>query len=50
MKQNVSAGDVITMTKGVRHTIIANTELKLIEIQLGTDISVHDKQKFELEY
>lgn len=50
MKQNVSAGDVITMAKGVRHTIIANTELKLIEIQLGTDISVHDKQKFELEY
>ena len=50
MKQNVSAGDVITMEKGVRHTIIANTELKLIEIQLGTDISVHDKQKFELEY
>ena len=50
MKQNVSAGAVITMAKGVRHTIIANTELKLIEIQLGTDISVHDKQKFELEY
>ena len=50
MKQNVGAGDVITMAKGVRHTIIANTELKLIEIQLGTDISVHDKQKFELEY
>ena len=50
MKQNVSVGDVITMAKGVRHTIIANTELKLIEIQLGTDISVHDKQKFELEY
>ena len=50
MKQNVIAGDVITMAKGVRHTIIANTELKLIEIQLGTDISVHDKQKFELEY
>ena len=50
MKQNVSAGDVITMAKGVRHTIIANTKLKLIEIQLGTDISVHDKQKFELEY
>ncbi len=50
MKQNVSAGDVITMAKGVRHTIIANTELKLIEIQLGTDISAHDKQKFELEY
>lgn len=50
MKQNVKSGDVITMSAGCRHTIIAETELKLIEVQLGTDISVHDKQKFELEY
>mgnify|MGYP006964125141 CR=1 FL=1 len=31
------------------HTVIADTELKLIEVQLGADINVHDKQKFELE-
>lgn len=24
-------------------------QLKLIEVQLGADINVHDKQKFELE-
>lgn len=35
---------------GCRHTVIAETELKLIEVQLGEDINVHDKQKFELEY
>ncbi len=50
MKQSVKTGDVITMSAGCRHTIMAETELKLIEVQLGSDISVHDKQKFELEY
>lgn len=49
MEQPVKAGDVITMQAGCKHTIIADTELKLIEIQLGKNISVHDKQKFELE-
>lgn len=45
----VKAGDVITMQAGCRHTIIADTEINLIEIQLGKEISIHDKQKFELE-
>lgn len=49
MEQPVSAGDVITMEAGCRHTIISDTELKVIEVQLGKEISVHDKQKFELE-
>lgn len=45
----MKAGDVITMSAGCRHTVIAETELKLIEVQLGEAIDVHDKQKFELE-
>ena len=49
MEQAVKAGDVITMEAGCRHTIIADTELKLIEVQLGKEISVYDKQKYELE-
>jgi mannose-1-phosphate guanylyltransferase len=49
MEQNVKAGDVITMQAGCRHTIIAVTELKVVEVQLGKEISVHDKKKFELE-
>ncbi len=49
MEQQVHAGDVITMQAGCRHTIIAETELKLIEVQLGREISVYDKQKFALE-
>ena len=47
-RSRVKKGDVITMAAGCRHTVIADTELKLIEVQLGTDISVQDKEKFEL--
>lgn len=50
MQQSVKAGDVITMSAGCRHTIVAESELKLIEVQLGKEISAQDKQKFELEY
>lgn len=49
MEQPVKAGDVVTMQAGCRHTIIADTELKIIEVQLGKEISVHDKKKYELE-
>ena len=47
-EQAVSVGDVITMQAGCRHTVIADTALKLVEVQLGKDITVYDKQKFEL--
>ncbi len=49
MEQPVTAGDVITMQAGCRHTVCAITELKLIEVQIGEGISVDDKQKFEFE-
>lgn len=48
-KRMIKVGDVITMPAGCKHTVIAETELKIIEVQIGQDISVHDKQKFELE-
>ena len=48
MEQPVKAGDVVTMAAGCKHTIIADTELQLIEVQLGQDISVSDKHKYEL--
>lgn len=50
MERPVKAGDVVTMQAGCRHTILAETELKVLELQLGREISVHDKRKFELEY
>lgn len=50
MEQKVHAGDVITMQAGCRHTIISdNEEIRLIEVQLGKSISVHDKKKYALE-
>lgn len=50
METPVKPGDVITMEAGCRHTIIAKTEVRLIELQIGTEINAHDKHKFELEY
>ena len=49
MEQPVRAGDVITMAAGCKHTVIAETELQMIEVQLGREISVFDKKKYELE-
>ena len=45
VKQPVQAGDVIEMPIGCKHTVVAETELKIMETQLGKDISVHDKVK-----
>lgn len=48
MEQPVKPGDVITMSAGCKHTVIAGDEgLQLIEVQLGTGISVVDKKKYE---
>ena len=47
-ESRVSVGDVIRMPAGVPHTIIADTKLEVIEVQIGKDISVHDKKKLEL--
>ena len=49
MEQAVKAGDVITMAAGCKHTVIADTELQLIEVQLGSVITVSDKKKYEQE-
>lgn len=49
-ERQVRTGDVITMNAGCRHTVIADSELKMVEVQIGKDISVHDKQKYESVY
>ncbi len=50
MEQTIRPGDVITMDAGCRHAVIADTELQLVEVQLGREISVHDKKKYPLEF
>lgn len=49
IEQIVTIGDVITIEAGCKHTIIAESDLKLIEVRLGKDISVEDKHKYEEE-
>ncbi len=47
MKQTVKPGDVITMAAGCRHTLVAGDKgIQLIEVQLGSEISVNDKIKY----
>ena len=47
-EQTVKPGDVLYMPAGCRHTIIADAELKVIESQLGRDITVQDKIKYPM--
>ena len=48
VEQFIKVGDVVTMPAGCCHMVTAQTELKMIEIQLGSEINVHDKQKVKL--
>lgn len=48
MEQLIKPGDVVTMAAGCKHTVIAGKAgLQLIEVQLGSEISVNDKHKYE---
>ena len=46
MTQTVRPGDVITILAGCKHRVYALSELTIIEVQLGRNISVHDKKKY----
>lgn len=48
MEQEIAVGDVITMQAGCKHTVIAETELQLIEVQLGEEIMANDKHKYRI--
>ena len=37
------------MKAGCRHMVAAITDLTLVEVQIGKDITVHDKKKFPIE-
>ena len=48
IEQYVEAGDVITIQAGCKHTIFSITDLVIIEVQLGKDISASDKHKYQM--
>lgn len=43
MEQSVHPGDVITIAAGCKHMIIAETDLCLIEVQIGDELTSKDK-------
>lgn len=49
MEQTVRPGDVVTVAAGCKHTLIADTDMSVIEVQVGSDISQADKKVFPLE-
>lgn len=46
MEKMLNAGDVLTIAAGCKHTMIADTNLDIIEVQLGETISAEDKKKY----
>ena len=40
---------MITISAGCKHTIHADTEMQVIEVQLGSEIDVEDKMVHDLE-
>lgn len=46
-KQDVCAGDVVQIPRDCKHTIMAKTTLNVIEVQMGNDIDVKDKDVYE---
>lgn len=46
-ERQVKSGDIITLKAGCKHTVRAETELKIIEVQIGSDIDVKDKIKYK---
>lgn len=48
-QQAVQAGSVITLPAGSKHTVMADSDLHMIEVQIGRDISVADKTVYPLE-
>lgn len=48
VRRDVKVGDVIQIPAQCKHTIKAITKLKLIEVQIGDNITVKDKNKCEL--
>ena len=49
MEQVVRPGDVVTIAAGCKHTLIADTDMNVIEVQVGKDISQADKTVYTLE-
>ena len=48
MEQMIKPGDVISIAAGCKHTVIALTDLHIIETQVGEEVSKSDKNVYEM--
>ena len=46
-RRDVSSGDVVRLPKGCKHSVIASTHMQIIEVQIGEEITVEDKTKYQ---
>lgn len=46
LSTRVCPGDIIRLPHGSRHLLAAITRLEAIEVQMGNNIDVHDKRKY----
>ena len=49
LEKPCSAGDIISLPEGCKHTVIAKSDLQIIEVQIGREINVGDKVKYPIE-
>ncbi len=49
MEQILRTGDTLTIATGCKHMLTATTDMDIIEVQLGDNISADDKKKYDAE-
>lgn len=49
IEQIVRTGDVVSIAAGCKHTLIADTDLNAIEVQVGEEITHTDKKTYDLK-
>lgn len=48
MEQIVRPGDVVSVAAGCKHMLMAETDMSLIEVQVGSELSKSDKKIYEM--
>lgn len=48
MEQEVTVGDVVSIAAGCKHRLEAKTDMEVIEVQIGDELSKEDKIKYSL--
>lgn len=48
-ERDVEDGDVVMIKAGTRHTILAKTDIKLIEVQTGIEVNMNDKKVYNFK-